>query len=96
MKTHGIRTGTFLAAGALAVVATLAAGPALACRGTAEYGQVAAQLEQANLPAAEKGALAERLRAGEALHQRGHELDSGDVRKKSLAILDEIKAELAE
>jgi len=96
MKIHGIRTGALLAAGALAVAATLTAGPAFACRGTAEYPQVAAQLEQANLPAAEKSALAERLQAGEALHLRGHELDNRDVRNDSLAILDEIKAKLAE
>jgi len=95
MKTHGIRTAA-TAVGALAVMATLSAGPALACRGTAEYPQVSAELAQANMPAAEKSALAERLKAGDALHQRGHELDSAELRKESLAILDAIKAKLTD
>ena len=96
MKTHGIRTATLSGACALAIVAMLAAGPALACRGTAEYPQVSAELAQANMPAAEKSALAERLKAGDALHQLGHELDNRDIRNDSLAILDAIKAKLTD
>jgi hypothetical protein len=68
---------------------------ALACRGTAEYPQVAAQLAQLDLPAANKDPLTKSLQAGEAIHRRGHELDSRDLRQESLKILDEIKAKIA-
>jgi hypothetical protein len=68
---------------------------ASACRGTAEYPQVAVQLAQLDLPAAEKSALVKSLEAGEAIHRRGHELDRADLRQESLKILDEIKAKIA-
>jgi len=73
----------------------LISAPALACRGTAEYPQVAVQLTQAQLPAADKAALAKRLESGEAIHRRGHEIDSRDLRTESLKILDEIKAAIS-
>jgi hypothetical protein len=73
----------------------LVSAPALACRGTAEYPQVAAQLAQSRLSMAEKEALTKKLNAGEAIHRRGHEIDSSDLRNESLKILDEIKAEIA-
>ena len=68
---------------------------ALACRGTAEYPQVAVQLSQLDLAAADKSALVKSLEAGEAIHRRGHELDSQDLRQESLKILDEIKTKIA-
>ena len=68
---------------------------ALACRGTAEYPQVAVQLSQLDRAAADKSALVKSLEAGEAIHRRGHELDSQDLRQESLKILDEIKAKIA-
>ncbi len=68
---------------------------ALACRGTAEYPQIAVQLAQSDLSAADKEALAKRLQEGEALHRRGHELDNIDLMKESLKVLDDIKAKIA-
>ena len=68
---------------------------ALACRGTAEYPQVAVEIAQLDLAAGDKRALAKALEAGEAIHRRGHELDSADLRQESLRILDEIKAKIA-
>ena len=68
---------------------------ASACRGTAEYPQVAVQLAELDLAAAEKSALVKSLQAGEAIHRRGHELDRADLRQESLKILDEIKAKIA-
>lgn len=68
---------------------------ALACRGTAEYPQTAGQLAQSNLSTADKETLANRLQAGDAIHRRGHELDSMDLMKESLKILDEIKDKIA-
>ena len=68
---------------------------ALACRGTAEYPQVAVQLAQLDLPAADKSALVRSFEVGEAIHRRGHELDRADLRQDSLKILDEIKAKIA-
>jgi hypothetical protein len=67
----------------------------LACRGTAEYPQVAVQLSQSDLSAADKEALVKSLQAGEAIHRRGHELDSKELRQESLRILDEIKVKIA-
>jgi len=69
--------------------------PALACRGTAEYPEVALQLAQASIAAAAKDALTNRLDAGDVLHRRGHEIDSIELMKESLKILDEIKAQIA-
>ena len=68
---------------------------ALACRGTAEYPQISLRLAETNMSPAEKDALARRLNEGEAIHRRGHELDSQDLRQESLKILDEIKAKIA-
>jgi hypothetical protein len=68
---------------------------ALACRGTAEYPQVAVEIAQLDLAAGDKRALAKALEAGEAIHRRGHELDRADLRQESLKILDEIKAKIA-
>jgi hypothetical protein len=75
------------------VCIALISAPAWACRGTAEYPQVAAQLAQSNPPEAES--LAKRLQAGEALHRRGHESGSKDLMMESLKVLDEIKAKIA-
>ena len=69
---------------------------ALACRGTAEYPQVAVQLAQLDRPAAEIEYLAKSLQVGDSLHRRGHELDSQDLRQESLKILDEIKTKIAQ
>jgi hypothetical protein len=68
---------------------------ALACRGTAEYPQVAVQLAQLDVATADKSALVQALEAGEGIHRRGHELDSAELRQESLKILDEIKAKIA-
>jgi hypothetical protein len=75
--------------------AALVSSAAFACRGTAEYPRVAVQLAQLHLPASEKEVLTKSLEAGEALHRRGHDLDSQDLRQESLRILDEIKAKIA-
>ncbi|HXF53082.1 MAG TPA: hypothetical protein VNK52_03055 [Hyphomicrobiaceae bacterium] len=76
--------------------AMLIAAPAWACRGTAEYPQVIAQLQQSNLPSADKEALAKRLQEGEAIHRRGHDLNDQALRQESLKILDEIKVKIAQ
>ena len=77
------------------VCITLFSATALACRGTAEYPQVAVQLAQSDLSVTDKEALAKSLQAGEAIHRRGHELDSQELRQESLKILDEIKTKIA-
>jgi len=78
------------------VAAMLAAAPAMACRGTAEYPQAVAQLARADLPTAEKEGYARKLEEGAALHRRGHDLDDAALRRESLAILDAIKAKLTQ
>lgn len=74
--------------------AVMIATPALACRGTAEFPQAKVKLAEANLPQTEKDAYAVRLVEGEALHKRGHDLDTKQIRLESLQILDEIRAKI--
>ena len=74
--------------------ASLLTFPAWACRGTAEYSQVRAQLTKADLPAADKAVYEKRLYEGWALHERGHTQDDKELRKQSLAILDKIKSKV--
>jgi len=83
---------TLLLAGACVV---LGAMPALACRGTAEYPETAAQLAKSDLSAAQMEEYQNKLGEGEALHRRGHELDDSALRQESLKILDDIKAKIA-
>jgi hypothetical protein len=74
--------------------AVLISAPALACRGTAEYPELALKLAALDMSVAEKEVIATRFKEGEALHQRGHQLDDAALRQESLKILDEIKAKL--
>ncbi len=71
------------------------AGPALACRGTAEYPQIATQLEQSKSSPERVTVLMAKLRQGQSMHQVGHR--QGDMGKllASLRILDELTEELA-
>ena len=82
---------TLLLAGALVVAIS---APALACRGTAEFPQASAQLEQSNILTERKTELMEQLSRGQSLHEQGHR--QGDMGKlaESLRILDAILAEL--
>ena len=78
----------------LSTCALVLSSPAWACRGTAEYPAVRAQIAKADLPAAEMAVHQNRLDQGWQIHERGHkEFDMG-LRKKSLEILDDIKSKL--
>ncbi len=70
------------------------AGPALACRGTAEFPQAAGEVAQSKIPPERKKALTEQLRQGEAMHTEGHR--TGDMMKlgESLRILDGILGQI--
>ena len=83
---------TLLLASACVVVI---AGPALACRGSAEYPEIATQLEQSKNSPERISALTNMLSQGQSMHQEGHR--QGDMGKllTSLRILDELKAEIA-
>jgi hypothetical protein len=76
------------------VAIAMVCGPALACRGTAEFPEVEAHLVMADLSEADRAAYAEQLQEGIALHEQGHELDSQEVRQQSLEILDDLKVKL--
>ncbi len=84
---------TLLITGAFTVVI---AGPALACRGTAEYPQAFEQLEQSNVSAERNKALKKQLSQGQSMHDDGH--SQGDMGKMggSLQILDEILKEIGQ
>ncbi len=82
---------TWILAGVLiAFVAT----PALACRGTAEYPDAAADIAQSTLTPERKKALLDQLSVGNAMHQQAH--SESDMMKmgESIRILDGIKAQI--
>lgn len=72
----------------------LISGPALACRGSAEYPEIATQLEQSKNSPERNSALMKMLSQGQSMHQEGHR--QGDMAKllASLRILDALNAEL--
>ncbi len=84
---------TLLLASAFIVVI---AGSALACRGTTEFPQAIAQLEQSNISPERKMELGEQLSQGQSMHEDGH--SQGDMGKMggSLQMLDEIMKEIGE
>ncbi len=73
----------------------LIAGPALACRGTAEYPQIFIQLEQSKSSPERVEALMAMLGQGQTMHKEGHR--QGDMGKllTSLRMLDELKEAIA-
>lgn len=87
-----LRRTALLVCGAL--LAAVGASDALACRGTAEYPQVAQQLASAALPADQKMSLSHQLVDGRALHDRAHQQNDTRGMQESLRILDRIRAAL--
>ena len=83
---------TLLLAGTCMV---LIAGPAFACRGTAEYPQISIQLEQSKSSPERVEALMAMLSQGQMMHEEGHR--TGDMGKllTSLGILDDLKEAIA-
>ncbi len=71
-------------------------GPALACRGTAEFPEVATQLEQSTISPERMDELIQRLSQGKAMHEEGHSQGDGSKMGVALGILDEIKREIGE
>jgi len=67
---------------------------AWACRGTAEYPDVAAKLAAASLPDDRKAELTRQLEEGRALHDRAHQQNDTGAMRESLKILDGIKGAL--
>ncbi len=91
-RDRGLRPTTLLLSGAL--LTAVGASGALACRGTAEYPQVAERLAAASLPADQRMSLARQLDEGRALHDRAHQQNDARSMQESLRILDRIKAAL--
>ncbi len=83
---------TLLLASACIVVM---AGPALACRGTAEYPQLSKQLEQLQESPERISALAEQIGEGQSMHREGHREGNMPKLLASLRILDALNAEFA-
>ncbi len=73
----------------------LISGPALSCRGTAEYPQFFIQLEQSKSSPERVEALMAMSSQGQTMHMEGHR--QGDMGKllTSLRILDELKEAIA-
>jgi hypothetical protein len=70
------------------------AGPALACRGTAEVPQVAEQLKESQASAETLRELTKQFNAVEALHNQAHGQGDTAKMKDAMRMLDEIKAKL--
>ena len=73
----------------------LISGPALACRGTAEYPELSKQLSQAQESPERVTALKEQIRQGQTMHRQGHR--EGNMAKllASLRILDTLTVAIA-
>ncbi len=73
----------------------LIAGPAFACRGTAEYPEISKQLEQSKSSPERVEALMAMVSQGQTMHDEGHR--QGDMGKllTSLRMLDELKEAIA-
>ena len=84
---------TLLIAVAFTVVV---AGPAFACRGTAEFPQAFEQLEQSNVSPERKTELGEQLSQGQSMHAEGHSQSDMSKMGGSLQILDEILKEIGQ
>jgi len=84
-------TKLLLLAGAAALIV---ASPAYACRGTTEYPAVKAQFAKADIPDAERRAIASDIDRGWAIHEEGHRQLDPEKMRESVRILDEIKAKL--
>ncbi len=84
---------TLLLAGAFTVVI---AGPALACRGTAEFPQALQQLEQSKVSMERKTELREQLSQGQSMHADGHSQSNMGKMGGSLQILDEILKQIGQ
>ena len=76
------------------VLIALVATPALACRGTAEYPEVAADIAQSTLTPERKKEILDQLNVGNALHKESHR--GGNMMKmgESIRILDGIKRQI--
>ena len=76
------------------VLIALVATPALACRGTAEYPEVAADIAQSTLTPGRKKEILDQLNVGNALHKESHrEVDMMKM-GESIRILDGIKRQI--
>ncbi len=73
----------------------LIAGPALACRGTAEYPQISMQLEQSKRSPELVEALMAMLSQGQTMNKEGHRQCDMDKLLTSLRMLDELKESIA-
>jgi hypothetical protein len=71
-------------------------GPALACRGTAEFPEVSTQLQQSTISPERLNELIARLSQGQAMHTQGHDQGDGGKMSAALGILDEVKKAIGE
>ena len=76
------------------VLIALVATPALACRGTAEYPEVAADIAQSTLTPERKKEILDQLNVGNALHKESHREDDMMKMGESIRILDGIKRQI--
>ncbi len=75
------------------VLIALAATPAFACRGTAEYPEAADDIAQSTLTPERKKELLDQLSVGNVLHKQGHQERDMMKMGESIRILDGIKAQ---
>ena len=76
------------------VLIALVSTPAFACRGTAEYPEVAADIAQSTLTPERKKEILDQLNVGNALHKQAHRENDMMKMGDSIRILDGIKAQV--
>ncbi len=76
------------------VLIALAATPAFACRGTAEYPEAAADIIQSTLTPERKKELLDQLNVGNVLHNQAHRENDMMNMGYSIRVLDGIKAQI--
>ena len=76
------------------VLIALVATPALACRGTAEYPEAAADIAQSTLTPERKKEILDQLNVGNALHKESHREGNMKKMSESVRILDGIKRQI--
>jgi len=87
---HRARTALVLAA----IAASVWSSMAWACRGTAEYPEVARQLAAASLTEERRAELALEFETGHRLHERAHQDGDTAAMRESLTILDRVREAL--
>lgn len=80
----------------MTAILSLISAPAWACRGTEEFPETATQIQQSQLPEADKAQMSIELGRGREMHDAAHEANDTEKMGESLRILDSIREKLGQ